>query len=549
MLEEAPKHGVVISLSKWCAYMPPHMMEDKEGMCNHDLWSFLQSEGMREKNQSTAGLYRMLGAPIGTSAFCSQQDGMIERVTSNAVEYVKQIGQLENPQAQYLMLHHSARCSLSHLPRLIKPQILSGYALRHQQALHEGVRSVLKLQQFSEFQRTRIALPLREGGIGIVSAYDTLVTGWVAAHGDISRWLKKSVWKEAGIFLAMMPDATGLRGSVSELNEILMRHEQTIRIKPLDPLLPWTWPKSKDLSRVTHRVAADELEQELMQDSKPGNKIALSWFRSCRLHGAMDWLRTIPRFHTFRVSQALWRVMFATTMCAPVVSSMMNLVCPCGNDSQLLRYGIHWYAQCNAVTLKTTRHNVVADVLRQLFKAAGWITIDGEAANWVPGRKDKRPFDVCAKQKLSDPWTAIDLAVMDPTRIGKIPTGQYAFKPGQAAAQEIIRKKKALHNLIKTYGAIKQPITYTPVAFEVTGGFGTRAKNLLESVISSMSGPNAAKTQPIPEEDQHWTSPSYAAYWRQRFSFSIAQFTAMSVLQGVAAAVKEFDLRKEHHSQ
>ena len=140
-----------------------------------------------------------------------------------------------------------------------------------------------------------------------------------------------------------------------------MRHEKTIKIKPLDPLLPWTWPKSKDLSRVTHRVAADELEQELMQDSKPGNKIALSWFRSCRLHGAMDWLRTIPRFHTFRVSQALWRVMFATTMCAPVVSSMMNLVCPCGNDSQLLRYGIHWYAQCNAVTLKTTRHNVVAD--------------------------------------------------------------------------------------------------------------------------------------------------------------------------------------------
>ena len=74
------------------------------------------------------GLRRLLGALIGTQEFCLQGDGHLQQATTAAVDFVQAIASIGHTHAEFMLLWYCAASSLNHIPRLMDPDMVKGYA-------------------------------------------------------------------------------------------------------------------------------------------------------------------------------------------------------------------------------------------------------------------------------------------------------------------------------------------------------------------------------------------------------------------------------------
>ena len=221
---------------------------------------------------------------------------------------------LHTPQAQFGMLLFSASHSLTHLPRLLQPTILAGFTIRLRDSLQLAVQSLLTLTTLTDHQRAIIVLPVREGGLGLVSAHEVLSSAYVASHGSTIRFFKKTGWGESSHLARAILGLSSLRAEVDETNAIINEHKKEVRCKLIDMERPDLWPSQHTLSHVHHRIAANELHQELVET----NPMAASWYMSMRLPGAGAFLRAVPSLYTYKVSSELYRVQLSQRLFAPI---------------------------------------------------------------------------------------------------------------------------------------------------------------------------------------------------------------------------------------
>ena len=255
-----------------------------------------------------------------------------------------------------------------------------------------------------------------------------------------------------------------------------------------------------------------------------------------RLPGAGAFLRAVPSLYTYKVSSELYRVQLSQRLFAPIPGlSTPGTKCVCGYAGPALSTGVHFMSQCPSVCLNTTKHNSLVRIIAKMMTDVGWIVRNGESANWVRSRPDLRPFDILYKQDRKQPkWGGIDVGIADPSRVGMLSAGTAVYGAGQAAQRLVERKKSRFHGIIRTYGALKAPADYEPIAFEATGASGLMASKLLTKVYSEA----AHKATNVPKGFWSFSAQTFSAHWQQRISFEISKYSAMAILLGVRAIAK-----------
>jgi hypothetical protein len=525
MLREAPNYGVKIALNKWHAYIVRHPSEDPAG--SPDLMRTLAMMGC---SASCDGLPRLLGAPIGTPAFCTKADGHVSSMVKAAVSFVHKIGCLSHATAEYQMLRYCASVQLHHLPRLLAPHVLAGHASAHRDAIHEGLRSVLNAEIFTEQQRVQIGLSEREGGMSLVTAHDVLLPAYVGGSAAVALFYKKCGWSEAQVLYNVLKSQPALVSAVEELNELFDLNKKRVSVPHLDHDVPHAWPKQSQLTKALHRVRADDLEAQLVRI----DAAAASWFASCRLHGSGAWLHSSPKIALFRVSSQLYRVMLSMRLMAKMPSTELVTRCVCGATGPQIKFGVHWFSSCRCCSFKSTRHDKTVEVMAEMCTRINRQVREGESACWIRGRRDLRPFDLLTRpySDLSSPWQGYDVTVADPTRVGLVPSGSRYFKSGKPSSRLVNRKKNHFKRLVQEHG-LTHPAEFAAIGFEVTGGIGSHASSWLKEVCS------VAQELGAGAPESNWTANNFSAYYTQLLSFNLVKFTALGVMNGIRRSIAE----------
>ena len=78
----------------------------------------------------------------------------------------------------------------------------------------------------------------------------------------------------------------------------------------------------------------------------------------------------------------------------------------------------------------------------------------------------------------------IDVAVADPSRHGHLSSGQRYFKKAAAAAR-YVHKRQGKYNRTLAWHSIGYLVSYTPLGFEVSGGFTKKVCSWLSELLES----------------------------------------------------------------
>ena len=523
----APKSRFTVSLSKSEVLVSGPADEGVKALC-----SDIRQRGMTARRQ---GLRRLLGAPIGTRDFCLQSDGHLQQATTAAVKFVQAIATIGHSHAEYMLLRYCAASSLNHIPRLMDPDIVKGYAEQLWTALEGGARSLLGTTKVTDLQFRVIGLPMREGGWGWVSAKQNLYLGHVGSAGAVAKFFNAAMatCPEMKHLLDQLRSSGSVIRSMMAINEVVAPHARRVRFEPLDMRYIHVWPKQKKLANLYFNILANALEKDIAAVSRQ----AASWFASHRLRGGMAWLNVIPKLPQYQVSSELFRIMLGTATLVPVVGDMKVTKCVCGyRTASQLCTGIHWFSSCSAITLSTTMHNEVAECWRSMLREAEQDVSDAESANWFRQRPDLRPFDVVAGLRGKSMLQGWDIGITDPTRVGRLPAGTDYFKKGAAAARMASRKAGEYAVLVSMYGEPRPSIQHGVIVHEVSGGLGKKASNQLAEVLDIAKELKIGINYREEGAEHTWTANDFATKWVQRMSFTIVKFRAMTVLAGLRKA-------------
>jgi hypothetical protein len=532
VVQEAPKHGVVLNISKWQIFMPLH--SEERSVESLALYHTLREMGA---DISIHGIDRLLGAPVATVQAAVADGGHIDRVTTKAVSLVQKIANLHTPQSQYGMLLYCASTTMTHLARLMPPHILNGFSERLKQALLIGVESMLTLQNFHHYQRALTTLPTREGGLGLTSAHDVLITAYIASHGATIVTLKKTLWSESPRIAQVLVAKASLLNCIEQYNQLVRESDVRLRAKLLDPERPDMWPPQSILSAVQFHATANELEAEMAVDQP---RMA-GCFASMRRKGSGSFLRVIHSKYEYRVSPELFRLQISMRIMAPI-PVLRSEKCICGYAGPDLENGMHFITGCNRVSKSTTRHNMVLNTVQKFLERLGYIVRPGENAAWFRYDKHLRPFDIVAKADPTQKWIGIDIGLADPTRTGMLQSGEHYFKSGKAADRLCTKKHDWMRNAKRMHGGLKEPVDHKPVIFETTGSWGKSASDFLKPLIKECK----ELQMKLPSGKWTWAAQTYPAYLTQQISFHVSKFSAMAVLEGSRAILKARAARCSH---
>ena len=176
---------------------------------------------------------------------------------------------------------------------------------------------------------------------------------------------------------------------------------------------------------------------------------------------------------------------------------------------------------------------------------------EGETANWLPGRRSLRPFDILSSNPpppgrhdpntlfqpgASAQYIGYDIGVTDPTRVGRLPPGTPYFQRDQCARRMQRKKNQYFRYCVNTFGPLTSEVKFIPLVFEVSGAFGPAAaeefsvwcKEAAESVKKSGGLNYRARGEP-----HTWNALKFANMYSQMISFTIVKSNALSILRAV----------------
>ena len=176
--------------------------------------------------------------------------------------------------------------------------------------------------------------------------------------------------------------------------------------------------------------------------------------------------------------------------------------------------------------------------------------MDGETANWLPGRRSLRPFDILSSNPPpdgSDPntlfqpdinaqYVGYDVGISDPTRVGRLPPGTPYYQKDQCARRMQRKKLQYYRYCVNTFGPLTSTVKFVPLAFEITGSFGPSAaeefsvlcKEAAEAVKQTGGMNYRSKGEP-----HTWNALKFANLYSQMLSFTIVKCNALSILRAI----------------
>ena len=511
----AIKHGVVMSEQKTDIYA--HGPDDE----------LLQLEFAEMGMQvHTGGLYRLLGAPIGSSSFITASNSHLQAVVNKTAGFLDMIDKIDHSQAKHLMLMYSGSFTMQHLTRLVSPNLLEGFAVQVQSRILSSLTMLLAAQTLTPNQRSQATLPENRGGLGYTSAHKTLHAGYIACGGDVARWLAKEPWPEARVYLSRLTSMQVMQDTVHAFNDYFVDHEANWRrgkpIPAIDPIAPLSWPKQHVLSQLVH----DTHQHSLLHDMAATSTQKASWFASLQLRHAGAWVRLIPVMPFHRIESHVFRTMLCIRLMVPIPEADKLEHCRCGYGNKgSLASGTHYISQCRYAQ-RVSVHNETAEAMRDAARAAGFEVKNAEEAGWFEKDMNLRPFDLLYKDKTESIWQGVDITVGDPTRTGRLQPDERYFKPGSASAQLAKKKVQAYQMNLERYGPLKRPTNHMVVAFESGGGFTKSAQKWLLKMAE-----HRAKHQSEHDKLRRtWTAQDWMSRHAQHISWQLVYRQARGAL-------------------
>ncbi|CAJ1343891.1 unnamed protein product [Effrenium voratum] len=309
-----------------------------------------------------SGDFELLGAPVGTDAFCGQHT---EQRCADAAPLLDKLGALDDPQVALQLLRHCAGfCKVAYSARAVPPhQHVPALERFDERVRHAFVNCTgVPLYEGAWRRATRGVL---HGGLGLRSAarhaHAAYVASLLGARGLAGR--VDAAWEAEGL-----PALATLQRALEELNANLLPAAR----------LPWPCeerPRQQALSRKLDRACLDA-------ELATADAATKAHLRLVASDGAGAWLHTLPTTDpATRFGPELFRIALRRRLRVPVQEQDTPCVA-CGRAMDA--WGDHALV-CSCRGDRTLRHNALWDLVCWIAKRAG-CQPEKEKAGLLPGR-------------------------------------------------------------------------------------------------------------------------------------------------------------------
>ncbi len=346
-----------------CKAYGPHWNDDSPPP-DHLLPGF-EREGLSSKGIG------ILGGAIGTDDYVAaslqhvldSHRPLIERLTAFAQEH---------RQNASLLFRFCAVPRLYYWLRLLpqRPSTTECTALQRDEEITKAAITIYGLREdTTELQRRQMALPVREGGLGITSAAAILPAAYLGCvavtapfiwkHYQLAPWMPKGGEDGVAGLLAL----PWMRAA-EEAREKLLEKLQESEVPTLAKLLEGhTKPRLQhELIASLMRIEADAHLTAYGEESRDRARL-----RSCQGPGASGWLTTVPCHVGLQLTNDDFIICCRLRLGCIQFPSVAAVMCACGL-AELDPYGDHLLC-CSTGNERNRRHDHLCEVFRQIISS------------------------------------------------------------------------------------------------------------------------------------------------------------------------------------
>ncbi|GJS54136.1 putative reverse transcriptase domain-containing protein [Tanacetum coccineum] len=413
---------------------------------------------------------KLLGGSVSLDeGFC--RDLALKRV-SKTISLMEAIHKLHDPQCELLLLRNCAGVAkLSYALRTCSPLYLLEAQVQFDHALRASLEKVVTASGpgFGDWQWRLATLPIKLGGLGILSAGDIIQYAFLASRLQSSTLQTKILMK------------TDIESQGSSFKHAL---DVFNTICNLDVLSVTTCTSAPHMMKTLAKCYFGVIEKDLASKYTLSPR-QVSILNCIRAPHAQDFLFTIP---IDGLGQKMNHRQFRSVLCYRLAIPMFSegSLCPSCNTHRMDQWGDH-AVHCSSEVGVKFRHNLVRDILVDICSKVGIMVRKEAPMGFLSGDgKDLRPADLLLFNWLQGKDACLDVTCISP----------FAGMGATSCAPRV-----ALHNAVekkkKKYGSVCEENRYKfiPFAFSTFEEFDTDALDTLSRIKSiSISHSNNAKS-------------------------------------------------------
>ena len=445
--KDGPGRGLFLNVDKTELFWP---VEDPRG----------RVEGVFPVNISRPlNGVKLLGGSVSLDeSFC--RDLALKRV-SKTISLMEAIHKLHDPQCELLLLRNCAGVAkLSYVLRTCSPLYLLEAQVQFDQALRTSLERIVTASGpgFGDWQWRLATLPIKLGGLGIISAGDVIQYAFLASRMQ-SKDLQANILSKSGII------SLGL-----SFQHALDTFNTTCNI---DMLSDTTCASAPHMMKTLAKCYFGVIEKDLVAkySLSPRQVAILSCIRAPH---AQDFLFTVP---IDGLGQRMNHRQFRSVLCYRLSIPMFaeGSMCPSCNVYRMDQWGDH-AVHCSSDVGVKFRHNLVRDILVDICSKVG-IMVRKEAPMGFLSEdgKELRPADLLLFNWLQGKDACLDVTGISPFA----GVGATSWSPGIALHNAVEKKKRKYASKCEDNG-----YKFIPFAFSTFGEFDTEALDTLSRIKS-----------------------------------------------------------------
>ncbi|GKA82699.1 hypothetical protein Tco_0789447, partial [Tanacetum coccineum] len=318
---------------------------------------------------------KLLGGSVSLDeGFC--RDLALKRV-SKTISLMEAIHKLHDPQCELLLLRNCAGVAkLSYALRTCSPLYLLEAQVQFDHALRASLEMVVTSlgSGFGDWQLRLATLPIKLGGLGILSAGDIIQYAFLASRLQSSTLQTKILMK------------TGIESHGSSFKHALDVFNTTCNV---DVLFVTTCTSAPHMMKTLAKCYFGVIEKDLVSKYKLSPR-QVSILNCIRAPHAQYFLFTIPIDGLGqRMNHRQFRFVLCYRLAVPMFSE--GSLCPSCNTHRMDQWGDHAVYYSSEVGVKF-RHNLVRDILVDICSKVGIIV--RKRLQWVSSKRTGMIYDL-----------------------------------------------------------------------------------------------------------------------------------------------------------
>ena len=405
------------------------------------------------------GNFELLGGPIGSDSFCNEHT---KSRVDKALEVLKALGELPDPQVALILLRHCASFSkLVYSLRVVPHQKHSSALQEFDIAVQDCVESFLGFP-FLESDWTLATLSTKMGGLGLrkteLHSPAAFLASQIACHDLCPKLDKNFIWDPST--------------NQSDCSRALSVFNSRVKIEKQKQSLNEPQLRQQDLSQAIDNATLSNLKEIKAHDTH-----YLAHLNLITAGGAGAWLHATPSSPlSTHVDPLIYRTMIQRRLRVPIYNPNTHcpfcdkvmdvfgdhcLTCSCGGDRtkhhNLLRNEVYFY--CNSIGLNP---ELERPGLLQPRLLGGVTQEDGSSQD---NNGNRRPADIYIPRWRRGIPAALDFAVTSGLRVDLV---NKSVHDNSAATEAYERLKRTYRNTEESCQA--EGISFIPVICEADGG-------------------------------------------------------------------------------